>query len=104
MAMALAMLILCFCPPDSPTPRSPITVSYCSVSLSINSLAPERRAASFTLSHGTTSLPPVLIFSEMLSENRNTSCITTAVLLRSRFNGSLRISVPSSRIRPLDTS
>ena len=27
LASARAMLIRCFCPPDSPTPRSPITVS-----------------------------------------------------------------------------
>mmetsp|Transcript_9271 Transcript_9271/g.18898 ORF Transcript_9271/g.18898 Transcript_9271/m.18898 type:complete len:179 (+) Transcript_9271:2940-3476(+) len=34
---ALAMAILCFCPPDSIAPRSPMTVSYCSGSFMMKS-------------------------------------------------------------------
>ena len=76
---ALAMLILCFCPPDRPTPLSPITVSYSISISSIKPLAFAFFAASFTPSNSSTSRFPILMFSFMESENKNTSCITTEI-------------------------
>ena len=104
MAIALAMLILCFCPPESPTPRSPITVSYFSPSFIIKSWASAQTDASSTLSHSVASRFPVLILSVIVSENRKTSCITTVVWLLKRDSGSFRISMPSNRISPFVTS
>ena len=44
-SIALAIDILCFCPPESLTPFSPIKVSYLFGSLSINSLAAAKSQA-----------------------------------------------------------
>ena len=46
LSIALAIESLCFSPPDSLTPFSPITVSYFLGNFSINSLANEYLAAS----------------------------------------------------------
>ena len=70
--MALAIAILCFCPPDSFTPRSPISVKYPLDNFSINTCAFACFAASIT-SSVVAVLFPYLIFSSIVPENRNTS-------------------------------
>ena len=97
---ARAILIRCFCPPESPTPRSPITVSYCSSIFSIKLLACALAAALFISSICIVLRLPILIFSSMVSENRNTSCKTTATLLLSCLKDIFLISTPSSLTEP----
>ena len=99
-ASALAMLIRCFCPPESPTPRSPMTVSYSSGIFSIKLLACASLDAFRTIASSIYSFLPSFTFSLMVSEKRNTSCITMEMLLRSCFKDSSRISTPSRRIQP----
>ena len=103
-AMARAILIRCFCPPESPTPRSPMTVAYCSSIFSMKSFACAQSAALRISSNGITFRCPILIFSSIVSENRNTSCNTTEILLRSCFKESFRTSVPSTFTTPSVTS
>ena len=85
LARALAMVIRCFWPPESPTPRSPITVSYCLSIFSIKLLACARPAASRTEAGERYAFFPSFTFSRMVSENRNTSCMTREMEPRSCF-------------------
>ena len=57
----LAMLMRCFCPPESLTPRSPTYVSYLSFKFCINSSAPARLAASITSSRVAPGLPYAIL-------------------------------------------
>ena len=99
-ANALAMLMRCFCPPESPTPRSPMTVSYSSGIFSMKLLACASLEAFRTIVSSMYSFLPSFTFSLIVSENRNTSCITMEILPRSCFRESSLMSTPSKRIQP----
>ena len=67
--IALAMLILCFSPPERDAPPSPITVLYPSGSASMNSAQQAFLAASTTWAWVASGLPNLILFS-MVSAKR----------------------------------
>ncbi len=74
------------------------------IHFSMKSFACAQSAALRISSNGITFASPILILSVIVSENRNTSCNTTEILLRSCFKESFRTSVPSTFTAPSDTS
>uniref|UniRef100_A0A0E0G315 Uncharacterized protein n=1 Tax=Oryza nivara TaxID=4536 RepID=A0A0E0G315_ORYNI len=104
--IALAIAILCFCPPDIWTPRSPTCLATCSVphsSWEMKLWALAALAAATTSSAGASSFPNRM-FSLMLVANSAGSWLTSPICARSHFSRSLRMSTPSTVTSPADGS
>src|ERR1051325_11230672 len=81
-------------------PRSPIDVSYRSGSLTMNSWALARRAAS-SISASVASRRPYAMFSRTEPSNKNTSCWTMASRSRYVRRRKSLMAMPLRRMRPL---
>ena len=92
-ASARARATRCRCPPDSVSPRSPITVCQPSGNAATSSATPAVTKAAPTRSSARPSRPSVTL-SRIRREKRNASCGTQASVERSRPRGSVRTSSP----------
>ena len=93
-AMALAIISLCLCPPETPPLPSEMTVCIPIGIRRISSAIPESSAASHAssnVSHGA----EIVMFEYMSPENSLLSCITTPILRRRDFKSSFDMSLPS---------
>ena len=97
--IALAIAILCFCPPDNWIPRSPTSVFSLSGNLTINSHAFAFFAASMISSSVAFSFP-YTIFSFIEPEKSITSCGTIAIWERKCLVSIFEIVILSKKISP----
>ena len=94
------MAILCFCPPDKVTPRSPTSVSYPSGKL-IMASSMHAICAAYRISSMEASGTEADIFSRIVLEYKKGSCKTVPIFLRSSSMGISLISLPPIQILPL---
>ena len=100
---ALAMETLCFCPPESLFPSSPILVKYFSGSSSMNWCAFAIFAAAIT-SASVASGFPIKILLKMESLNKTDSCVTIPKRCRYSWTFKFFTFSPSIKISPSETS
>ena len=100
---ALAMEILCFCPPERLMPRSATSVSYPSVPADINPSAWAAAAAALISASAAPSFPHAM-FSWIVTLNSSLFCNATATFSRRAFCLYSLTSTPSTRTEPDATS